>query len=55
MNGVISHIITTLVQCLIGIVLIEYVPAWLNLKGAVATIVKVIGVLVIIGALLAWL
>ena len=51
----ISFLIRTVIQCLIGWILIQYVPAWLRLRGVVATIIRVIGVLVILSALLAWL
>ena len=50
----ISLIISTLVQCLVGWLLIAKVPGWLSLRGVIATIIKVIGVLVIIRALVAW-
>jgi amino acid permease len=52
--NVISLIISTLIQCLIGWLLIDKVPVWLKISGLFATIIKVIGVLVIIRALLAW-
>ena len=51
---IISQIIGTLIQCLVGWLLIEKVPAWLNIKGVFATIVKIIGVLIILRALIAW-
>lgn len=51
----ISLIIHTLVECLIGWLCIEKIPSWLKLSGIIATIVKVIGVIIIIGALLSWL
>lgn len=51
---VISLLISTLIQCLIGWLLIEKVPAWLNISGVFSTIIKIIGVLIIIRALLAW-
>lgn len=47
-----SFIISVAVRILIGWILIDKVPAWLNITGIIATIVKVIGVLIIIGALL---
>jgi hypothetical protein len=50
----ISQIISTLVQCLVGWLLIENVPAWLKINGIFATIIKIIGVLIILRALLAW-
>jgi len=50
----ISLIISTLIQCLVGWILIEKVPAWLKISGFFATIIKIIGILVIIRALVAW-
>ncbi|MBQ2950538.1 MAG: hypothetical protein IJE12_05765 [Prevotella sp.] len=50
----ISALISTAVRILIGWLLIDKVPSWLNLNGIIATIIKVIGVLIIISALLAW-
>lgn len=50
----IDLLISTAVRILIGWLLIDKVPYWLNLSGVLATIVKVIGVLIIIGALLSW-
>lgn len=47
-------IISTLVQCLIGWLLISRVPGWLRISGLFATVIRVIGVLVILRALLAW-
>lgn len=52
---IISKIISTLVYCLIGWILIEKVPYWLNIKGFLATIVKIIGVLIIIYSLTTWI
>lgn len=51
----INALIHTAVRILIGCLLIERVPAWLNIRGIVATILKVIGVLIIISALLDWI
>lgn len=51
----ISALISTAVRILIGWILIDKVPDWLNLSGIIATIIKVIGVLIIISALLAWI
>lgn len=48
----IDLLISTAVRVLIGWILIDKVPYWLNLNGIIATIVKVIGVLIIISALL---
>ncbi len=53
--SIISQIISTLIQCLVGWLLIEKVPAWINIRGVFATIVKIIGVLIIIRALIAWI
>lgn len=50
----INALIHTAVRILIGWLLIDKVPFWLNLCGIVATIIKVIGVLIIISALLDW-
>lgn len=50
----INALISTAIRILIGWLLIDRVPAWLNLRGIIATIIKVIGVLIIISALLAW-
>ncbi len=50
-----SALISTAIRVLIGWILIDKVPMWLNLSGIIATIVKVIGVLIIISALLAWI
>ena len=51
----INALIHTAVRSLIGWLLIDRVPAWLNIRGIVATILKVIGVLIIISALLYWI
>lgn len=51
----IDALIHTAVRILIGWLLIDKVPAWLNIRGIVATILKVIGVLIIISALLYWI
>ncbi|MBU0290168.1 hypothetical protein AAAT34_07910 [Hallella faecis] len=51
----INALIHTAVRIIIGWLLIERVPAWLNIRGIVATILKVIGVLIIISALLDWI
>ncbi len=51
----IDALIHTAVRILIGWLLIDRVPAWLNIRGIVATILKVIGVLIIISALLDWI
>ncbi len=49
-----SALISTAVRILIGWLLIEKVPYWLNLSGIISVIIKVIGVLMIISALLVW-
>ena len=49
---IVSALISTAVKILIGWILIDKVPFWLNLSGIIATIIKVIGVLIIISALL---
>ena len=51
----IDALIHPAVRILIGWLLINRVPAWLNIRGIVATILKVIGVLIIISALLYWI
>lgn len=48
----ISALISTAIKILIGWILIDQVPSWLNLRGIIATIIKIIGVLIIISALL---
>lgn len=52
--SIISLIISTVIQCLVGWILIDRVPAWLNIRGFFATIIKIIGVLIILRALIAW-
>lgn len=49
----IGALISAVIRILIGWILIDKVPSWLNLSGIIATIIKVIGVLIIISALLA--
>lgn len=51
---IIRQILSTAICILIGWILIDKVPKWVGLKGTVSTIVKVVGVIVIIGSLLAW-
>ena len=51
----INALIHTAVRIIIGWLLIERIPAWLNIRGIVATILKVIGVVIIISALLDWI
>ena len=51
----INALIHTAVRILIGWLLIDRVPAWLNIRGIVATILKITGVLIIISALLDWI
>lgn len=48
----INDLISTAVGVIIGWILIDRVPAWLGLSGIIAMIVKVIGVLIVISALL---
>ena len=50
----INLLISTAVQILIGWILIDKVPSWIGLSGIIATILKIMGVLIIIRALLAW-
>ena len=51
----INALIHTAIRILIGWLLIERVPAWRNIRGIVATILKIIGVLIISRALLDWI
>lgn len=51
---IVNALISTAIRILIGWLLIDRVPLWLNLRGIIATIIKVIGVLIIISALLNW-
>lgn len=51
----IDTLIHTTARILIGWLLIDKIPAWLSIRGIVATILKVIGVLIIISALLEWI
>lgn len=50
----INALIHTAVRILIGWLLISRVPLWLNIRGIMATVFKIIGVLIIISALLDW-
>ena len=52
--GIISHLISLCIQILVGWILIQKVPNWLNIKGLFATVVKIIGVLIIIRAIISW-
>lgn len=47
-------LISTAVKILIGWILIDRVPAWLSIKGFIATLIKIIGILIILSALLDW-
>lgn len=51
----ISALISTAIRIIIGWILIDKVPAWLGITGIIAIIIKVIGVLIILSALLAWI
>ena len=51
---IVSALISTAVKILIGWIIIDKVPSWLNLNSIITTIIKVIGVLIIISALLDW-
>lgn len=51
----IADIIRTIVKIVIGLILLDGVPGWLGLKGVFAFIVKLLGVLVILWALLDWI
>lgn len=51
---IISRLIHTAILILIGWLLIDRIPSWLKIRGIIATILKIIGVLVILSALLEW-
>lgn len=51
---IIRQILSTAVCILIGWLLIEKVSKWIGVRGRTAKIIKVVGVVVIIGSLLAW-
>ena len=48
-------IIGLLIQCLIGYLFIEQIPKWLRLSGIIAVILRIIGVVIIIRALIYFL
>lgn len=50
----IGALISTAIRVIIGWILIDKVPVWLGITGFLATILKVVGVLVILSALLDW-
>lgn len=50
----IQALISTAIRILIGWLLIDRVPVWLNISGIIAIIIKAIGVLIIISSLLDW-
>jgi len=50
-----NSLIHTAARILIGWILIEKVPYWLGLTGFIKSVIKVIGVLVIISAILDWI
>ena len=50
----ISKLISTVIMIVIGWLLIDKVPKWLEIRGTFATIIKLIGVVVIILSLLSW-
>ncbi len=52
---IVNALISTAIRILIGWLLIDKVPVWLGLSGIIATIIKLIGVFIIISALLAWI
>ena len=49
---ILSALLHTAIKILIGWLLIDNVPAWLGLSGIIATIIKIIGILIISNALL---
>lgn len=51
----IDHFISTVIRVLIGWILIDKVPYWLKLGRNFTIVIKVIGVLIIISALLSLL
>lgn len=51
----INALIKTAILIVIGWLLIDKVPGWIGIRGIVATIIKIIGVLIILSALLAWI
>lgn len=52
MENIISKIVSLLTQCLIAWLFIIKIPIWLKLKGLIATIVKIIGILILLNAIL---
>lgn len=48
----VNNLISAAVLIIIGWILIDKVPRWLDIRGFIATLIKIIGVLVIISALL---
>lgn len=50
----ISSLLGTIIECLIGYLFIAYIPGWLKVRGIFATILRVIGVLIIFSALFSW-
>lgn len=51
---ILSALISTAVKILVGWIVLDKVPLWLNLQGIIGKIIKVIGILIIISALLDW-
>lgn len=52
---IINALIHTLIKCLIGYLFIAYIPKWLKVTGIIDTILKIIGILIILSALLDWI
>ena len=50
----ISALISTAIRIIIGWILIDKVPVWLGITGVIAIVIKVIGILIILSALRAW-
>ncbi len=50
-----SHLISTLIQCLIGWLFIDKIPEWLKVSGVIAMILRIVGILIILRAILSWL
>lgn len=53
-NSIVHQLLSTTIMILVGWLLVQYVPKWLSLKNKPALIVKIVGVIIIIGSLLSW-
>lgn len=45
-------ILGLLIQCLIGYLFIDQIPKWLHVSGTIALILRIIGVVIIVRALI---